>query len=325
MPSDLPPNLQDLAWQQRGVLTTRQAIEGGMTMDLLRSRVRQGIWQRAHTGIYVVHSGPVDRESAQWAAVLRAGAGAMLSFRSAAEVAGLADPQDGLIHVTVPGNRRVSKIRGVTLHWSERAALMVHPARTPPQTRVEETVLDLVGKADTVDDVYGWVARAVGRRLTTEERLRAAMELRGKLRWRPELEQALSADANGVHSVLEHRYLRDVERPHHLPHAKRQALVRDGERTRYRDVLYEAYQVAVELDGRAAHPADRRWPDIQRDNAAATGGVITLRYGWLDVTQRPCQVAAPVARVLELRGCAGCRPCEAACPVSATAPERQIS
>lgn len=178
-------------------------------------------------------------------------------------------------------------------------------------------MLDLVSVAGTADDVYGWVTRAVGRRLTTEARLLDAMELRGRLRWRRELTEALGPEAAGVHSVLEHRYLRDVERPHRLPPATRQARVRDDGRTEYRDVLYEAYLVAVELDGRAAHPGDRRWPDIQRDNAAAATGVITLRYGWLDVTQHPCRVAAQVTEVLRSRGYTGGRACSAGCPVPA--------
>src|ERR1700722_18576732 len=92
MPTDLPPDLRELAWLQRGALTTRQAIEGGLTMDLLRSRVHQGIWQRPHCGVYVVFSGRPDRQAAQWAAVLRAGRGAMLSYHSAAELAGLGEP-----------------------------------------------------------------------------------------------------------------------------------------------------------------------------------------------------------------------------------------
>jgi hypothetical protein len=330
MASELPAELGELAWLQRGVLTSRQAIAGGMTKDMLRSRVRHGRWQRLHTGVYLVFSGEPDRLTRQWAAVLRAGPGAMLSFQTAAELARLvgpaeletpAGPDELPIHITVPGNRRISRIQGTVLHWSDRATQAMHPARTPPQTRVEETVLDLVSVARTIDDAYGWATRAVGRRLTTEARLREAMELRGRLRWRRELTEALAADAAGVHSVLEHRYLRDVERPHRLPRAVRQARARvripDGGRTEYRDVLYEAYLVAVELDGRAAHPADRRWPDIHRDNQAAATGVITLRYGWLDVTQHPCRVAAQVAEVLRLRGYTGGRACSAGCPVSA--------
>jgi hypothetical protein len=109
-----------------------------------------------------------------------------------------------------------------------------HPTLTPPQTRVEETVLDLAGAAATADGAYGWITRALGRRLTTQAKLRDAMESRSRLCWRRELAQALTADWDGVHSGLERRYLRDVERPHALPRGTRQARVRRGNRTGFR-------------------------------------------------------------------------------------------
>jgi hypothetical protein len=59
-----------------------------------------------------------------------------------------------------------------------------------------------------------------------------------------------------VHSALEFRYVRDVERRHGLPTAIRQARLTAGSRTRYLDNLYEEAGVAVELDGRVAHPAE---------------------------------------------------------------------
>jgi hypothetical protein len=69
-----------------------------------------------------------------------------------------------------------------------------------------------------------------------------------------------------------------------------------------------------------AHPAESRWQDIHRDNAAAVGGNTTLRFGWTDVTRNPCQVAARVAAVLSQKGYSQCRPCSAACPVGLTSP-----
>jgi hypothetical protein len=84
--------------------------------------------------------------------------------------------------------------------------------------------------------------------------LRDAMAQRTRMRRRDDLATALVADWDGVHSSLEHRYLRDVERPHALPRGIRQARARRGRRTQYGDVLYDEYAVAVELDGRAAHP-----------------------------------------------------------------------
>ena len=60
----------------------------------------------------------------------------------------------------------------------------------------------------------------------------------------------------------------------------------------------------VELDGRAAHPADEAFRDHRRDGAAVAGDVV-LRYGWRDVVDHPCQVAAEVAAVLQRRGWSG--------------------
>ena len=123
----------------------------------------------------------------------------------------------------------------------------------------------------------------------------------GKLRWRADLLQALEDVADGVHSVLEYRYIRDVERAHRLPVAERQVHAVQDVSAVYRDVFYRQYGVIVELDGKASH-VDRRPQDNRRDNAAAARGVITLRYGWADVTERSCPTAYEVAQTLIARG-----------------------
>jgi hypothetical protein len=315
MRNELPEELHELAWAQDGVVTTSQALGCGLTRAMIRSRLEQQRWQRLQTGVYAVFSGPPGRPAIMWGALLRAGPGAMLSHHSAAELAGLADRPSALIYVTVPGDRYVERIPGIVLRRSGRAGQTAHPVAMPPRTRVEETVLDLAGAAATLDDACGWITRALGRRLTTQVRLQNAMAMRARLRWRRELAEALTADWDGVHSGLEHRYLRNVERRHALPRGIRQARARQGGSAIYRDVLYDQYAVAVELDGRAAHPGDRRWSDIRRDNAAAADGIVTLRYGWLDVSQHSCLVAAQVAQVLQLRGFSTARGCSATCPV----------
>ncbi len=83
-------------------------------------------------------------------------------------------------------------------------------------------------------------------------------------------------------------------------------------------MAYQAYGVVIELDGRAAHPEEWRWRDIRRDNASAAGGQQTLRYGWADMTGRPCGVAAEVGAVLTGHGWDGrLRRCGPACRVPA--------
>jgi very-short-patch-repair endonuclease len=242
----------------------------------------------------------------------------MLSHQTAAELSKLVDSPSLVIHVTVPVDRRVKRRAGLAIHLSGRAAAAVHPARIPPRTRLEETVIDLWEMARDLDTAVGWLTTALGRRLTTQDKLRQAMEARSRIRRRKELVELLGSGGTGIHSVLEYRYVHHVERPHGLVGARRQVRVRREGRTEYRDQLYADYATAVELDGRVAHPGDTRWNDIQRDNAAAAAGITTLRYSWLAVTTTPCQVAAEIAEVLSARGYASARPCSADCPVGRT-------
>lgn len=309
--------LAALTERQCGIVTAGQAVEAGLTVDAITTKLRYGRWQRMHRGAYATCSGEPTRLSLLWAAVLSAGSGAMLSHLTAAELAGLTDRPGELVHVTVPSTRRVSGTPGFVVHCSARASQALHPARLPPQTRIEETVLELAGAARAIEDACGWLTRSLQRGLTTRASLGHHLELRPKIRWRSELAELLTLDADGLHSVLERRYQRDVERPHGLPRGIRQARFRRGNHDEYRDLLYEAYLTAVVLDGELAHPSETRWRDIRRDNSAVADGIVTLRYGWLDVTTSPCQVAAEVARVLARRGFTGARPFSSRCPAGA--------
>lgn len=313
--SELPPLLRDTAERQAGVVTASQAAQAGLSRTAVRSRLRTGRWQRLRQGVYATFSGEPSRVAILWAAVLYAGPGAVLSHRTAAELVCLVDAPSDLIHVSIPVERRVSPAPGLRVHMSQRAREAVHPARLPPQTRIEETVLDLADAARTIDDAVAWITRALGRRLSTQARLADAMAQRPRIRWRHELTELLSPDLAGLMSALERRYQRHVERPHGLPAGTRQARARRGVRTEYRDVLYEEFATCVELDGELAHASETRWRDIRRDNAVAADGGVTLRYGWLDVTARACQTAAEVDRTLRQRGFAGGRPCGPCCPV----------
>jgi hypothetical protein len=311
----LPAGLRELAELQSGVVTKSQAGLAGLERGIVGSNLRYGRWQRMYRGVYATFSGEPPRLAVLWAAVLSAGPGAMLSYRSAAEVGKLTDLPSQLVHVTIPSDRRVAATPGIVIHRSARAGEAIHPVLQPPQTRIEETVLDLAGSATRLDSAVAWVTTGLGRRLTTQARLWQALELRGKMRWRQELAELLTADAAGINSILEWRYHHYVELPHNLPSRSRQVRAVVAGRRVYRDVLYEAFAVVAELDGQLAHPGEGRWDDIRRDNAAAAEGKITLRYGWFQVTKTPCEVAAEVARVLAGRGYTGARPCSAGCPV----------
>ncbi|HUZ27409.1 MAG TPA: hypothetical protein VMV07_26970 [Streptosporangiaceae bacterium] len=304
MRMDLPPDCQEVLSRQSGVISRRQAVSCRVPVAAMNNQLRTGRWQRLQSGVYATFTGVPSRDAELWAVVLRAGPGAALSHQTAAELHGMTDRRGQAIHVTVPATRHPVPVRGAIVHLASRLDQARHPALLPPRTRVEDTVIDLTQGAASFDDAFGWLCRGVGRRLTTAARLQAALDARPKVRWRAGLSAALSDIGSGVMSSLEHRYVRDVERSHGVPPARRQAKVVLGLRTRYLDNLYEDAGLAVELDGQAAHPIEDRWADMHRDNAHATAGLITLRYSWADVTLRPCLVAGQVAEVLRLRGTA---------------------
>ena len=254
-----------------------------------------------------------------WAVILRAGPRAALSFRTAAELYDLESTCGGLIHVTVPRNQRVRPIRGAVIHYSQWVDERRHPGSRPPRTRLEDTVLDLAQVAASFDEAFDWLSRAIGRRPTTPAKLRAAIDARPRVLGRDQLLLALGYAADGMHSNLERRYAVNVERPHGIPSPARQAKIVANGKIRYLDNFYQQAQLAVELDGSAAHPPEQRHADNERDNALAALGILTVRYSWTDVTARPCLLAAQVAQLLQLRGTTvNLRRCGAACTISAT-------
>lgn len=316
MTYDVPDSLRDLAALQRGVICRGQVLSAGLSSQLISCRIEGGRWQRLHKGVYATFTGPADRQATLWGIVLRTGPGSALSYQTAAELDGLIDKPSRPVHVTIPASRRVTSICGVVIHVRSDAERARHPARLPPRTRLEDTVLDLADQCEDVVEAIDWVTRALGRRLTSQDQLRRALAQRSRHRWRLDINTVLSPDLAGIHSALEYRYFRYVERPHGLPEGTRQYRVVQGARTAYRDVLYDEFALVVEFDGRVAHPGDSRWSDIWRDNAAAAGGLITLRYGYRDLAASPCLVAAQISEVLRLRGWAK-RPrrCSPACPI----------
>ena len=308
---------------QSRVVSRRQARDAGWPKGTIDSRLRSGIWQRLSRGAYATFTGDLSREAQLWAVVLWAGPGAALSHETAAELHGLIDQPRAQIHVSVPAERhpgRRRKIRGVVVHRSRCLRPEWQPPWHLPRTTVADTVLDLVGQARTFDDAYGWISKAVGRRLTSPQSLSKALAGRSRIRWRAWITEALEDAADGVHSPLERNYVHGVERAHGLPTARRQAKRRHSSGTRYLDNLYEEYDLCVELDGFAAHPAESRWRDTHRDNANLVQGTETLRYGWPDVTEHRCQTAAEIAAMLRRRGWTGTlRLCGPGCPAVAAA------
>jgi Transcriptional regulator, AbiEi antitoxin len=315
---------------QRGIVDRGQTRRVGLSEKALRHRLTAGRWRRLQRGVYATFTGEVTREARLWAAVRRAGAGAMLSHETAAEVHGLvvAAGSSAKIHVTVPWRRRPAQnkpIRGVVVHRSDRSRPESLPPWELPRTRIEDTVLDLIATSPSFSDAYSWVSRATSRRLATTAMLREAMKARSRIRWRAWLTDALAEASDGVFSPLELRYARDVERAHGLPEAQRQARMEIDGKVHYKDNLYLEFGLCVEVDGPAFHQHEQAEQDRRRDNLnLARDGVQTFRFGPVEVTELACQSAAMVAAALRRNGWAGpprrCR--RSGCTIPRKTPKR---
>lgn len=318
VPDGPPPRLAELIALQHAALSRRQLRALGCTDGWIAAQVTAGRWSRGPRGVYVTHTGPRTPHTRLWVALLYAGQGAVASHHAAGWLAGLCDELPAAVDVTVPTHRRVRRLAEVVPHRSAHLGSRRHPARHPPQTRVEDTVLDLVEACERAEDVVGWLTRAAQRRLTTATRLAAAAAERPKLRWRQLVAEVLEDVADGVLSAMERRWARDVEAAHGLPRGERNRPEGRPGRRRYRDVRYRRQRVVVELDGREAHPAEDRRAEAARDRELVEAEqALILHYGWADVAGAPCATAAQVIRVLRGRGWSGqVRPCRPGCCVA---------
>lgn len=293
-------DLRQLADLQAGVVTSSQAAQLGLTRHAVSKLVADGHWFRIAPGVLHTHWQPPPWLALAWAGVLYAEPDARIGGDAAAYLNGLTDEAPDRIVVLIPSHRRL----GQRWPWTfQRERLGVRSPRSPgspPRLTVEDTVLDLCTDQRSA---VRWITTAVQRRRTTPPRLRQAMQERTSMPARAVVSDLLTDTSAGVESPLEHRYLHRVERAHGLPRGTRQ--VRKGRSRGRRDIGYSEFGLLVELDGHLGHDGQGRFRDMRRDNEALMDGLVTLRYGWIDVTDDPCAVAAQVAEVMIQRGWAG--------------------
>lgn len=285
--------------------------------------MRRREWARVHRGVYVDHTGPLSWRQRLWAALLFYG-DAAAADESALVLADLYRPvASEPIHVAVDQSRRVGSLPGVRLHRVTDLHEHVHDSRRPPSLRLETAVLRTASRGRDEAAAIATLADACQSRRTTPARLADKLMSLPRLPRRGFVREVLEDVASGAFSVLEHRYLTRVERPHGLPTASRQRRVKVGRRPAYRDVEYLGGALVVELDGRLGHDGtEDRWADLNRDIDSVIAGATTVRLAWGQVLDA-CRLAAAIGRLLRAVGWQGrvrrCGPTCAAVPADVAA------
>ncbi|MGW6280707.1 hypothetical protein [Kribbella sp. NPDC055071] len=304
--------IEALIQVQNRIVSRVQLLAGGWSEARVGGRLRTRRWQAIHPGVYATHTGPIGYDERLLAALLYAGPEAAWSHHTAAEQLGLikSDPKRP-VHVVIPESRRVKAQRDLVIHrdehWADRLAVVVPPRRT-----AAHAVLDIVGSSSSPEHAAAVIAEACQSGRVGPAELEEALVDRPRLRHRRVLRPIIADVAAGSHSLLELQYLRDVERRHGIPPGLRQRAV-DREFT---DVFYPGFGLVVELDGRLHLAPRQRWRDLDRDNRATLRAESTLRYGWVDITSRPCAAAVQVVDVLRrTTPTLTAHPCAPGCPV----------
>ncbi|MEU5941140.1 DUF559 domain-containing protein [Micromonospora sp. NPDC047548] len=145
-------------------------------------------------------------------------------------------------------------------------------------TRLEQTLVDSWPML-LPSERRAPVIRAVNDRLTTPERLEAALRNVPKLDDRAAFRTLLTRLAGGCRSPLEIWGHEHVFTGPGMPAFRRQARVRVGRRTMYLDLFAERERVNIELDGATTHGDPRqREVDLRRDALLATIGILVVRF-----------------------------------------------
>lgn len=293
---DPSPRLLALAAAQAYTLSRRQCLDDGLGPEVI-ARLIHREWQVITPGIYAVHRLPLGWLARAWTGVLIGGETAQLGGWAAAHLHGFA-AEPRLIQVWV--SKTPPRPRpGIFVRRDGRGRRP--EGSDPPRTGVVDTVLELCERA-SADAIAALIAEACNKTSATTGDLLAVVAERPTLGRRPLIRECLEAATAGAESALERRYLVEVERPHGLPAAHRQAWTTQSTRV---DALLAEYGVVIELDGRKGHLGTGAFRDLRRDNRHQTQGLITLRYGWDDLVNRPCEVARQIAVVLMQRGWPG--------------------
>ncbi len=235
-------------------------------------------WQVLLPGVYATDLRPLDDADRCRAALLYAGADAVLTDACALRLHALPFvPQDAFIRVLIPNQRQRSSRQFVVVRRTTQmpTPLAVGDLRVAPIARA---LCDLILREPDERSSLAVAAGAVQLdRVSVEELVREAEG--AAARGRPKLCRVLDALTSGVRSAPEQDFRALVRASRVLPGPLWNPLVRlpDG-RQISPDALFEDAGLIHETNGRAFHAADDAFEDMQRRNDALVAAGFTVLH-----------------------------------------------
>jgi predicted transcriptional regulator of viral defense system len=174
--------LFELAQQQQGNFTTKQAKAAGFAENTHPYHVQAGNWIREHRGIYRLALFPAtDRPDlalwSLWSSNRKEEVEGVYSHQTAISLFNLSDLNPAKLHMTVPrGFRRNSEIPGIlVLHYADLPASDVQTGPGYKITRPLRTILDLIESGEVERNfIRQALTQAVDRGMITRQQIRNA-------------------------------------------------------------------------------------------------------------------------------------------------------
>ncbi len=294
--------IQELAKQQRGVVSWPQLQTLHVTQSQVARRVRSGEWVRELAGVWRLSWAEQSWMQKVWCASLWAGAEACLSHGTAARLWELDEIGAETVEVSAPYQLWVNALWLVP-HKTE--CMSRHVQRRKNGVAVTSPARTLVDLAAVVDE--DTLQRAMENAF--RRRIASVSEVRRVLRYLPErgrsgtgkaaklLEQGVWSE--NAQSELERRALR-LFRRYRLPIPHCQYTVLEGDQCLGMvDFAWPNAKVIVEAEGFEFHSGREAWDrDIARYNALVFHGWTVVRLTESDLRSRAPSFAKALAKAL---------------------------
>jgi very-short-patch-repair endonuclease len=264
---------------QHGVLTRRQALAAGLTMDMVQRRIRRGgPWQRLLPGVYLTVTGTPVIDQRDIAAMLYAGPGSIITAAAALRRHGMRTADADVIDVLIPITRRRESAGFVKIHRTARLPEAAYASGSVTFATPARAVADFARGLTALPAVRAVAASAVQRGRCTVAQL--ADELaRGPVQGSALLRLALAEIADGVRSGAEGDFRALLIRAG-LPLPMFNAQLYCGDvLLAIADAWWPDAGLAAEVDSREWHLSPADWEHTMRRHARMGAcGIVVLHF-----------------------------------------------
>ncbi|MGH3294289.1 MAG: hypothetical protein ACRDP7_21035 [Trebonia sp.] len=275
-----PDALSTLIRKQDGVVSRKQALAAGISLNALRHRVRpSGPWSVWLPGVYQTETGTPTRTQREIAALLYCGPHSALTGVAALRHYLLPAPDSAIIDILIPAQSRRKSVSYVKVHRTARMPETLygpaHQVCAPPARAAADAVRGLTD----LRAARALLAAVVQNRGCATSQLKQELSA-GPVQYSALLRSVLAEVADGVRSAPEAE-LRDLVKQAGLPMPlfNPRLYQANGTFIACPDAWWPEAGVAVEIDSKRWHLSPDDWErTMDRHDRLSQHSIVTLHF-----------------------------------------------